>query len=227
MHVLKKILKSVIFLMLAVISFVIIYLAVERILSRNVIDDQFPQEKKHIVIYLKSNGVHTDIVMPVKDENMDWSRYFPYENTISQDSTYQFIAVGWGDKGFYLNTPEWKDLTIKTAWVAMTGIGQTALHVTYYHDISEDDQTKKLTISQTQYKLLQEYIISQIELDDMQRSQSIRTDAQYGDSDSFYEAHGSYSMFFTCNTWTNVALKYSGIKCSRWAAFESGILAIH
>lgn len=69
-------------------------------------------------IYILTNGVHTDIVMPTKSEQIYWNKKIPYKNTIATDSTYQYIAMGWGDKGFYLETPEWSDLKASVAFKA-------------------------------------------------------------------------------------------------------------
>lgn len=63
-----------------------------------------------------------DIVCSVKSNLIDLMAVFPSTNIISRDSTYQWVGIEWGDKGFYLNTPEWKDLTEKTALVAALGI---------------------------------------------------------------------------------------------------------
>ncbi|MFW3327891.1 DUF2459 domain-containing protein, partial [Aliarcobacter butzleri] len=52
----------------------------------------------------------------------------------------------------------------------------------------------------------------------------INTTAQYGQNDAFYEAIGSYSIFHTCNTWTNNVLKNANLLSSKWVAFDDGIL---
>ena len=46
----------------------------------------------------------------------------------------------------------------------------------------------------------------------------------FGATDAFYEAHGRYSPFFTCNTWSNLALKRAGLPCCVWTPFASPIL---
>ena len=45
----------------------------------------------------------------------------------------------------------------------------------------------------------------------------------YGKNDAFYEATGRYSLFHTCNTWTNNALKIAGQKACVWTPFDTGI----
>ena len=52
----------------------------------------------------------------------------------------------------------------------------------------------------------------------------IETDAVYGNHDIFYEAKGSYNLFYTCNTWTNSALKAANQKASLWTVYDKGIL---
>ena len=55
----------------------------------------------------------------------------------------------------------------------------------------------------------------------------IKTNAVYGQHDAFYEAIGGYSLFKTCNTWANNALKTSGQRCCLWTPFDTGIFLKH
>ena len=224
---LKKIFKYILFTIITLIVLIGIYLLSERILSRISVNDTENSEPKNITMYVMSNGVHTDLVLPTKTDFIDWSTIFSFENTLGKKTDFKYIAIGWGDKGFYLNTPEWKDLKASTAFVAATGIGETALHVTYYNNIQLDESTKSIQITDTQYQNLIKYIENSIELGSDSKPQLIETTAQYGQNDAFYEAHRSYSVFFTCNSWTNDALKTAGIKASKWVAFDKGILYQH
>ena len=181
------------------------------------------QQRGEVEIYLLTNGVHTDIVMPVRADLVDWHRIFPFENTISKDSTYRFVAVGWGDKSFYMEIPEWSDLTLGIALRAAFGISTSALHVTYYKQMIENRDCIKVLISGNQYKRLVEYIQDSRQVDECGNSLYIETDAQYGLHDSFYEAKRRYSFFYTCNTWANNALKYSGQKAALWTLHYQGI----
>ena len=66
----------------------------------------------------------------VKKE-IDWSQKFLYEDTVAKDSTLRYIAIGWGDKGFYLDTPTWADLKFSTAFKAAFWLGNSAIHTTF------------------------------------------------------------------------------------------------
>lgn len=176
-----------------------------------------------VQIYIKTNGVHTDLVVPLRNEQMDWSKEFKLSNTALKDTAVQYLALGWGDKGFYLETPEWKDLKFKVAFKAAFALGKTAIHATFHKTLTENDDCKKIMISHEQYARLISYISNSLQKDSAGHIMHIPTKANYSDADAFYEAKGSYSLFFTCNTWANSGLKACGQKCCLWTPFDTGI----
>lgn len=179
--------------------------------------------KQEVTIYILSNGVHTDIVVPVKSEEMDWSKHVKYEHTKGKDTTAQWVGFGWGDKGFYLETPNWSDLQFSVAFNAAFARGSSAMHVTFLHPLIEGENCKKIVISKAEYKKLVDYIQASFQQDQQSNFVRIDTDAQYGSNDAFYEAKGRYNLFYTCNTWTNNALKACDQRASLWTPFDKGI----
>ena len=77
------------------IGLVVVYILAAFTLSRITIEGATATEKP-IAIYIKTNGVHTDIVVPIKNEFYDWSQKIKFENTTSKDTTSNFVALGWG-----------------------------------------------------------------------------------------------------------------------------------
>lgn len=177
---------------------------------------------KPIEIYILSNGVHTDIVVPAKNEYYDWTKQIKFEHTKSKDSTATYLAMGWGDRGFYLETPTWADLKVSTALKATTGLSSSALHTTFYKAMKEDKYCKKIQINSDEYKKLILFINDSFETKSGSTIK-IETDAVYGKNDTFYEAKGSYSMFYTCNSWANQALKSANQKAALHTLTDSGI----
>ncbi|CAM3566996.1 TIGR02117 family protein [Sphingobacterium prati] len=220
----KKILQVLGYIILGIISFCILYIVAEYSLSRLSASRKEAPENRTIQVFVKSNGVHTDIVLPVVVKEMDWSVLFPYANTVGKKANYRYMGIGWGDKGFYLDTPEWKDLKASTAFVAAFGLGESAMHVTYYNTIEEDDLCFEYKINEEQYRALVKYIYDSLDLREG-KPILVETDAQYDDADAFYEAKGSYSMFYSCNTWTNNALKKADMPAGVWATLDKGILS--
>jgi len=205
-------------------SFLCIYFFLAFVLSRMTVEGK-NDPKSSIKIYLMKSGVHTDFVLPIKTEVIDWTKSFPRENTGFKDSTTKLIAIGWGDKNFYMNTPEWADLTFKTAIFAMTGLGSSAIHATYHYEILSDRPVIQLYLSVKQYKALVRYIQHQLVLD--KRGNTVYIPAKnkqvVSGNDAFYAAHNCYSMVLTCNSWINRGLKACHKRACLWTPFAGGI----
>ena len=112
-------------------------------LSFVTVNENLAENQKEIPIYILTNGVHTDIVLPVKNEHYYWTSQLKFEHTKSKDTTYQFVALGWGAKGFYLETPTWADLKVSTALRATSGLSSSTMHVTFYKNLKENKTCKK------------------------------------------------------------------------------------
>jgi uncharacterized protein (TIGR02117 family) len=175
------------------------------------------------MIYILTNGVHTDLVVPVKNEIMDWSKEILFKNTLSEKTDYKYLAVGWGDKEFYLNTPTWADLKFSTAFKAAFGLSASALHCTFYYDMPANKDCKAIRVTKTEYQNLVDFIKQKFRRDNNGKVIFIKTDAVYGNNDAFYEATGSYNMFHSCNTWANNGLKAAGQKAALWTVTDFGI----
>lgn len=180
-------------------------------------------EQKVVKGFIKTNGMHTDIVVPVKSSYIDWSEKFPFGNTLAKRSDYQFVGIGWGDKGFYLDTPTWADLKFSTAVKATFWMGEAAVHTTFYDEIKTGDSVKSFTMTERQYKELIRFVDDSMDKDSNGQYINIKTDAVYGKDDAFYEAKGAYSFLFTCNTWSNKGLKIAGQKAALWTPTDFGI----
>ena len=220
----KKALKIALKIVIVFLAFITIYLIAVFLLPKITVNQE-SNTKPEVEIHILTNGVHTDIVMPTKNDQIDWSQHVKFTNTKIADSTYKYLAMGWGDKGFYLETPEWSDLKASVAFKAASGLSTTAIHATYYKTLKEGDDCKKIMISKEQYDRLIKYINDSFQKDPSGNFLAIKTNANYGKTDAFYEANGSYSLFHTCNTWANKGLKESGQKCCYWTATDSGIFS--
>jgi uncharacterized protein (TIGR02117 family) len=220
----KQLLKYFGYALLAFVAFLLIYLISAFGLSKITLSEE-KDVNKEVTIYIKTNGVHTDIVVPVRNAQKDWSTDIKFENTVSKDTTFSYLGMGWGDKGFYLETPTWAELKPSVAFKAATGLSTTAIHATFYKSMAEDSTCKKIEISKEQYSRLIKYINDSFQKDRNGHAINIKTTANYGQDDAFYEANGRYSLFKTCNTWANNGLKSCGQRACFWTPFDSGIFS--
>ncbi len=219
----KKIVRILLKSILGIVSFLVIYAIIIFFTSIIPVNDTIENDEVYsIPIYILSNGVHTDIVVPLKNEIKDWSKEISHLETKAKDSSNTLLAFGWGDKGFYLDTPTWADLKFSTAAKAVTGISSSAMHVTFCKNLNENETCKKILISEKQYKDLIKYIDASFELNSDNKIQRIGTHS-YGKNDIFFEAKGSYSLFYTCNSWANQGLKSANQKAALWTVLDKGI----
>lgn len=218
---LKQFLKFTERFILSIVAFVILYLLAAFILAHIPVNSN-PKKSNDVTIYINSNGVHTDILVPIKNDTKDWTKDILFSHTKSKDSIMKFVAFGWGDKGFYLETPQWSDLKASTALKAAFHLGTSAMHTRFYNKVTEDNECVKVTVSKKDYKDLVKYIEDSFALDTNNKVQWI-VNQSYGQYDAFYEANRKYSLFYTCNTWANNALKAANQKAALWTPYDKGI----
>ena len=223
---LRRIFKYLLYTILGFIAYVALYLLAAIGIPKISVNNS-PIKGNDVVMYIKTNGVHTDLVVPVKNEQIDWSKEIKFSNTVAKDSTMEYLAMGWGDKGFYLETPTWADLKFSVAFKAAFALSTTAIHATFYKTMTENESCRKILLSKEQYANLINYITNSLQHDSAGHAINIITKANYGNNDAFYEAKGSYSMFHTCNTWANTGLKKAGQKACLWTPSDKGIFNLY
>ena len=205
---------------LALLLVIVAYVAIGMLLSIIPVNSQ-PAVGGDVVVYVRTNGAHTDIVVPTQTDQIDWSKVAPPGDTASGVRG-SYLACGWGSQEFYLNVPEWKDLTCGVALRAVSGMGGTALHTVYVAEPKEGADCRRLVLSADQYDALVKYILASGKRNETGSFVRIPHDG-YGQYDAFYEGIGRYSPVNTCNTWANSALKACGQKCCLWTALSGPI----
>ncbi len=210
MKFIKKLIKWIGYVLLIPIIYVLISLLLTYI-SVNKKDHSSPNNK---VIYLSTNGVHLDIVIPKKSISSELVFSLKQHHA-------NYFAFGWGDENFYLNTPTWGDLTFKNAFSALFLKSPTLIHVTRYD--REQKDWIEIKLSSKELDVINNYIAKSFVIN-ADKNKIIVPNGGYGYSDDFYKANGSYSCFKTCNSWVNSAFKQSGLKACLWTPFDFGLM---
>lgn len=179
-------------------------------------------DEPSVEIYVVSNGVHADFVLPTTTGDVDWTVVFDPADTKNGKAD-NWLAVGWGDREFYLNTPNWSDLTAKTALKALSGFSTSAIHVSYEPDelVKNCTKCRHIRLSHAQYQRISEHIRASLP---SSNRQTPIAHAHYWDNDAFYPAQGSYNAFYTCNSWVNNGLKKAGVKTALWTVTDTGLI---
>ncbi len=211
MKIAKKIFKYISYFLLIPVTYIIISL----ILSVITIDRKANDENFSKSIYLSTNGVHLDIVIPKKDiDSLVLSG-------IKHKKTEDYLSFGWGDENFYLNTPTWGDLTFSNAFRAMFLKSSTLMHVTRYKQKRTD--WIEIKVNELELQKLNTYLLNTFESDE-NGMKILLENKGYSSIDDFYKSKGSFSCFNTCNSWVNKGFKESGLKSCLWTPFDFGLL---
>ncbi|MBB6612205.1 TIGR02117 family protein [Pontibacter sp. Tf4] len=176
-----------------------------------------------VQIYLTSNGIHTDLVLPVKTPYIDWRGKIPLEHFAGADSSFTHIGFGWGDRAFYMQTPEWSDLTIEVALDAVFWPSPSAMHVEYIRrPLRPTKHQRPINLSQKQYQQLVTYIYSSFQ---SQNGHFMLIPGKgYSATDNFYEANEKFYFPKTCNYWVNNGLKAADLKAAFFAPFPYAVM---
>jgi uncharacterized protein (TIGR02117 family) len=208
---------------IALLAIVALYFGGVAVLGAIPVNGEFAPAQDGVELCVRSNGAHSDFVLPAQSSVIDWHAQHPPEHFPRIAGTYDHIAFGWGDRAFYLETPTWADLQLSTALVALSGLGRAALHVEYLERQAPGERSACTRLSEAQHRALADYIQASFERDADGRV--MRIDAPgYGSADAFYEAHGTFSAFVTCNEWVRRGLSASGVRAPAWSPFDGALL---
>jgi uncharacterized protein (TIGR02117 family) len=196
-----------------------LYIAAALVLGFIPVNRDFAETPGSTPIAVCSNGVHTDFVLPVRSEVVDWSAIFPPANHPIDVTRFDHIGIGWGDLDFYKSTPSWADFDTGIALKALTGLGPAALHVQYRPAPGPTEDCRAMTISVPQYRALANYIGATM------ASPGWPAASGYGATDLFYAAHGHFSLLKSCNVWVGEGLKASGLPAGLWTPFSFQVLS--
>jgi len=176
------------------------------------------EPEKGIEIMVGTNGVHTELVMPLVAPEKDWRPDFPASDLAVESDQYTHVAVSWGEREVFLNTPTWWDLSPMTV-LRIAGLGGDGLlHVSHYIRPAPSDDNRPLTLTRAQYRRL----VAAIERS-LPRGERVRYDG-YGPDDVFYEGPGRYTITNTCNQWTSDMLAEAGVRTGWWTPFAGGVM---
>jgi len=179
--------------------------------------------ERGITIFVRTNGVHTWIMVPAAAAGVDWRPLAPAAHIREPARAGGYLAIGYGNRDFYLNTPTWSDLSLPTAFAAAFGQGPGLVHVEHEPVPRADADHRPIRLSEPQYRRLAAHIRGSFELDAAGRTKPL-LGRGYGPADIFYEARGSYNAYRTCNEWTGEALRKAGVRVGLWTPFSQSVM---
>lgn len=211
----KKILHFLEWLLFSLLGLFSLYMIIAVALSYLSTDPDDIECEQQETSYVATNGVHLYIIIPADNVEADILK------NLEINSDVKYLSFGWGDKEFYINTPEWSDLTLGTAFTALLERSPTAIHVINYKN--KRKHWVEMEICPNQMEGLNDYIKRYFKTD---KGEYIKIEGitGYSANDHFFEAKGNYTFYRTSNVWVNQALKEINVETSIWSPFDFGVL---
>lgn len=218
-------------LCLAVLALPVLYAAAALMLGLLPAPHREPTPGQPTVpVYLISNGWHVWIALPAQtrtgQEQTDWVAWLAESSLSGRLTDGDYVAFGWGDRDFYLNTRRPVDFHPGLALTALLGRGPAAMHVMRIPETAltgPDLKTRRLEVDALQYHALAAYIQTGFARGGDGRPQPLAAPG-FGLDDVFFEATGRYSPFRTCNEWIGAGLRAAGLKAGWWTPFPYGLM---
>jgi uncharacterized protein (TIGR02117 family) len=169
-----------------------------------------PSPAGPIELAIVSNPFHTDLVLPAAE----------WREALGLPPEAQYIAIGWGARSFYAETPKLEDLKLSTVLKALSGSDPATIHVTWLRgQVLLGGDVHPLPVTAAQAAALAAYVRSWFDPAAPERIPGLA----YGSDDMFFKARGHWTPFTTCNEWLAQGLRRAGIRTGLWAPFAPGI----
>lgn len=208
----------------ALLALPILYFLAALVLGAVPANRGWSEAKEGVTVFVRTNGVHTWIMVPKVTPEMDWRPLLPGAHL--RDPRWgegDYVALGYGNRTFYLETPTWGDLTMKNAFLAAFGRGRSLMHADHDFAPRPSPDQRPIRLSREEYRRLVAFARRSFQYDPQGRTIPL-IGRGYGASDIFYEAVGPYSAVYTCNSWTGRALREAGVKTGVWTPLSQSIM---
>ena len=210
-----KYLKWALKLLLFIIAIPISYLVISMLVSLIPVSSKEQAcLENHKVYFAPSSAIHSDFILPIEKLHPKLR-----DGLILHPET-RFVAFGFGDRNFFEKTPTWGDLTLGSIVIAMLIPSESAMHIIRLD--KEENYWYPIMLCDKQLNYLNDFIEKKFALTEAGEKIHI-SGMSYNERDEFYEANGSFTGFYTCNTWVNEGLKYIGKPACLWTPFSLGI----
>ncbi|MBC6609391.1 TIGR02117 family protein [Hymenobacter sp. BT507] len=189
------------------------------------INRKFRETPGGIPVFVVSNGLHTDVVVPTQEPHtgLDWRPLLTAPGQPAPLAAYPFVAFGWGNADFYRNSRGGHTPGVGTTLRAALP-SPTLLHVSWWAGPPQPGtRVAALHISAAQYQTLAATIQASFQTDSAGRFVPAALPG-YTLHDRFFAAYGRYYILRTCNDWTNRVLRRAGLRAALKAPLAGSVL---
>lgn len=167
-------------------------------------------------VYVIDHGIHTGLV--IEAEHL--LPALALEQSVYRQ--YRYVEVGRGDAGFYQDDEE----NLSTALAALFLSTPAVMHLRGYNNPPyrryPQSRTLEVRLSRNALNKLVDAVVSSFALEN---GRAIVVAEGKDERSRFFEAAGSYHLFYTCNNWTAEMIELADYPLKhRWAFFSDSVM---
>ena len=166
-------------------------------------------------IHLVSGPIHYDILLPANDHTKEAFAFLKSAGVPIDQNNVHWIMLGWGAKGFYIETKEFSDMRVGTVVRAITG-DDAVMRFAAVGPLPEM-KFETLSLNDDEFHLLVDNILASL------KSRDPIPGAGYTNSDAFFHANGRFNILSTCNVWISNLFAKSGLAFGRWTPIRLSV----
>jgi uncharacterized protein (TIGR02117 family) len=176
-----------------------------------------------VTVGVMSNGYHASLVLPVSAAGIDWRQVFDPAHPDEPQHDAGWLALGWGDRDFYMQTRKLADMRPATLLRAILGLGDTTVQAIWIADAARLPGLRMVRVSPERYRRMSDVVRARLRRDARGQAQ-VHAGAGYGANDAFYAAQGRYAPWRTCNEWVADVLRAGSIAVPVWAPLPQALM---
>ncbi|MBT2558523.1 DUF2459 domain-containing protein [Hymenobacter sp. ISL-91] len=178
------------------------------------VNRQFRPTPGGVLVFVVSNGTHTDLVLPVyaPQTGHNWLAELNQPALTARFGHYPYVGFGWGNEGFFLGSMGGRTPGPGAMLRALLP-SNTLVHASFYRTAPDSGRrVVPLRVSAAQYGRLVAHVQAALAAPDSAGRRPLRQSAGYGSADFFFGARGRYHALRTCNDWTTRSLRRAGLR---------------
>lgn len=178
--------------------------------------------EKSVTVYLSTNGFHSDIVVPVRSPERDWSLLLGASPlTAPSLGAARWIAFGWGSETAYTRLEKITDMSPAILLKAIA-FDRSVVHVVPLETVGIGEGVWLLQISSAGYRRLAAAIDASFARDPGGR-EILLPGVTHGYGDAFFRGARRFSFLRSCNVWVGELLRTAGIRAGIWTPFAQSL----
>ena len=168
-------------------------------------------------VYVIDHGIHTGLVI----ETREILPVLGLQTSLYKD--YRFVEIGRGDAGFYQDEEEKLSTTLTALFLSTPAV----LHLRGYNRLPYQRYPLSHTLEVRLSNLAMQKLIDAVAASfAMSAGKAVEVAKGRDERSRFFEANGTYHLFYTCNNWTAEMLQQADYPMShRWAFFAGSVMS--